>query len=71
MFEDPRHPDRFVAVNSLVFFTGDTLLKVQLGDNDKYPLYVGANERRGVERLRVRQITVLTDCSFYYEGMTA
>lgn len=71
MFEDPRHPDRFVAVNSLVFFTGDTPLKVQLGDNDKYPLYVGANERRGVERLRVRQMTVLTNCSFYYEGMTA
>lgn len=71
MFEDPWHPDRFVAVNSLVFFTGDTPLKVQLGDNDKYPLYVGANERRGVERLRVRQMTVLTDCTFYYEGMTA
>lgn len=71
MFEDPRHPDKFVAVNSLVFFTSSTPLKVQLGDNEKYPLYIGANERRGVERLRVRQMTVLTDCSFYYEGMTA
>lgn len=71
MFEDPRRSGRFVAVNSLVFFTGGTPLKVQLGDNDKYPLYIGANERRGVERLRVRQMTVLTDCTFYYEGMTA
>lgn len=71
MFEDPRHPDLFTAVNSLVFFTADTPLKVQLGDNEKYPLYIGPNERRGVERLRVRQMTILEDCTFYYEGMTA
>ena len=49
MFEDPRHSDRFVAVNSLVFFTAGVPLKVQLGDNEKYPLFIGANERRGVE----------------------
>lgn len=71
MFEDPRHSDRFVAVNSLVFFTAGVPLKVQLGDNEKYPLFIGANERRGVERIRVRRMTVLTDCTFYYEGMTA
>ena len=70
-FADPRHPDRFVAVNSLVFFTGSIPLKVQLGDNELYPLYIGANERRGVDKLRVKRMTVLADCSFYYEGMTA
>ena len=33
--------------------------------------WIGANERRGVEQIRVRRMTVLTDCTFYYEGMTA
>ncbi len=68
-FTDPRHPDKFVAVNSLVFFS-ETPLKVQLGDNAMYPLYLGANERRGVEKLRVKRLTVLQDSTFYYEGMT-
>ena len=70
-FIDPHHPDRFIAVNSLVFFTGDTPVKLQLGDNEMYPLYIGANERRGVEKLRVKRMMVLADSTFYYEGMTA
>lgn len=70
-FVDPRNPDKYVAVNSLVFFTSGTPLKVQIGDNELYPLYIGANERRGIEKMRVKRVTILSDATFYYEGMTA
>lgn len=70
MFADPRHPDRLTAVNGLVFFA-KTSVKVQLGDNAMYPIYLDAGERRGVEKLRVRRMTVLQDSTFYYEAMTA
>ncbi len=70
-FTDPHNPDKFVAVNSLVIFAGSAPVKLQLGDNVMYPLYVGANERRGVDKLRIKRITVLQDSAFYYEGMTA
>ena len=69
-FADPRSPERFVPVNSLVFQAGAMPLKVQLNDNSLYPLYLAAHQRRGVERIRVNSLRVLTDSVFYYEGMT-
>lgn len=69
-FADPKNPERFVPVNSLIFHTKTTPLKIELNGNGLYPFYVGANQYRGVERMRVTRIMPLTDCSFYYEGMT-
>ena len=33
------------------------------------PLYVPANDKKGIQYMRIDSITVLNDCTFYYEGM--
>lgn len=66
---DGIYSNEFVSVNTLTFFTKDAPLKVQLNDNTLYPFYIPANDRRGVQYLRVDSITILNDCTFYYEGM--
>ena len=63
------YSEPYVSTNTLVFFTKDKSLKVQLNDNALYPLYVPANDKKGVQYLRVYSITILNDCTFYYEGM--
>lgn len=72
IFENPYANGEFVSVNTIVFFTKDSALKINVnpGENQNiYPLYVPANDKKGIQYMRVNSITMLNDCTFYYEGM--
>lgn len=72
IFENPYAEGTYTAVNTLVFFTQNTSQKVHVNPGEKrqlYPLYVPANDKKGIQYMRIDSITVLNDCTFYYEGM--
>lgn len=72
IFENPYELGKYVSVNTLVFFTKDTSQKVHVNPGEKnqlYPLCVPAKDKKGIQYMRVDSITVLNDCTFYYEGM--
>lgn len=70
VFESP-NSNRKVNLNTLTFFTKDKGLKVQINDNEKYPIYVEPNFYKSVQYIRIYSFTVLEDCEFYYEGLTS
>ena len=65
------YSDDYVDINTIVIFadgaTGPAI--IQFNDNDLYPFYVGAGEKRGVKSLRVYEIKALNACKIYYEGI--
>lgn len=72
IFENPYALGQYTSVNTLVFFTKNTSQKVHVNPSEKnqlYPLYIPANDKKGVQYMRMDSITVLNDCTFYYEGM--
>lgn len=74
VFESPCQDGKYVSVNTLVFYTKDRPLKVTVNPEDDrvlYPLYVPANGMKGVQYMRMNIITILNDCTFYYEGLAS
>lgn len=72
IFENPYTQKEYISLNTLVFFTKDTPQKVYVNpseDSGFYPLYVKANDMKGIQYMRIDSITVLADCTFYYEGL--
>lgn len=67
------HPyqDIQVDVNTLTIEAGDEPVLIQLNDLERYPLYVGANERKQIVYMRIYSITALSGGSFYYEGLSS
>lgn len=63
--------DRLVDLNTIVFFTRDTPLKVMINDNAMYPLYIEPNDRKGIQYIRVYSFTVLEGGPFYFEGLSS
>lgn len=62
--------DKYVSVNTLVFFAGDsTPVKVAINDNELYPFYIDAGTRRGIKDMCIHSFTALVDCQLYYEGI--
>ena len=73
-FENPYERGNYVSVNTITFFTKDTALKVDVnpGQTDAlYPLYIAANDKKGVQYMRIDCITILNDCTFYYEALVS
>ena len=72
LFENPYCKGEYTSVNTLVFFTKDTSQKVNVNPGETsqlYPLYIPANDKKGIQYMRMDSITVLNDSTFYYEGM--
>lgn len=67
------HPyqDTRVDVNTLTIKAGNTPVLVQLNDNERYPVYVDADEQKQIIYMRIYSIKVLSSGSFYYEGLSS
>lgn len=65
------YSDEYVPVNTIVIFADSETgpAKIQFNNNDLYPFYVGAGEKRGVKSLRVYEMKALNACKIYYEGI--
>lgn len=70
VFESPIDKHH-VNLNTITFFTKDQGLKVQINDNEMYPIYVDENFYKSIQYIRIYEITVLEDCEFYYEGLSS
>ena len=67
------HPyqDTRIDVNTLTIAAGDDPVLLQINDNERYPLFVDANERKEIIYMRIYSIKVLRSGSFYYEGLSS
>lgn len=64
------YSDGYVSVNTLVIFADSTgPVKVQINDNEVYPFYLGAGEKRGIKSMRIYSFKALNNCKLYYEGI--
>lgn len=59
----------FISLNTLVLQCGDTAMKIQLNDNEKYPMLIPAKERKGVQYMRVYSFTALTAGKIAFDGL--
>lgn len=61
----------FVSLNTLVFKCGDTAMKIQLNDNEKYPMLIPAKEQKGVQYMRVYSFTALGAGKISFDGLAS
>lgn len=72
IFPNPNNvKDKYSEINTIVFSTKGTPLKVQINDNDMYPVYVEPNSIKSIEYMRIYSITVLEGGPFYFEGLSS
>lgn len=62
---------KYVEVNSLVFTTTDSALKVIINDNEMYPFYVAPNSTKGLNYVYISKFKVLEGSAFYYEALSS
>ena len=72
VFPNPFNPDdKAVAVSTLIFKTNDSPVKVQINNNEMYPLYIPAKTVKGFDYMKVNHFTVLEGSQFYVEGLSS
>lgn len=59
-----------VAVNTIVFDVAADM-KIQINDNDMYPLFIAAGDKKGVQYMQVTSFTALTAGSLSFDAMAS
>ncbi len=70
IFKNPNN-DNFVEVTDIVVETAENPVKLQINDNELYPMYVEANSMKGLTSVYVYKITVLDGGPFRYEALSS
>lgn len=72
VFPNPFNPDdKAVAVSTLIFKTNASPVKIQINNNEMYPLYIPAESVKGFDYLKISHFTVLEGSQFYVEGLSS
>lgn len=69
-FMDATHPERKINVSSLLFTTKENGLKVAINGNETWPMFIAANKTIGFDDIRVYELKVLNDTTFFCAGLT-
>lgn len=68
VFASPYNANETVYLNTIVF-DAKSDMKIQLNDNDMYPLFIAAGQKKGVRYIRINSFTAVTSGQLSYEGM--
>lgn len=62
--------NKYADVNTVLFTTRASAVKVVVNDNEMYPFYVPPNTTKGLQYIRVYKIKVLSGTDFCVEGLS-
>ena len=68
---NPDKKDSYVEVTDIVVEAAENSVKLQINDNELYPMYVDANNMKGLTSVYVYKIVVIDGGPFRYEALSS